>query len=198
MMVIRKEYLFKFLKLSTFWFFQKPRIIFYSSISVPNNSKKLFVRNQPLLIYGLGKIKIGKSIFGVQQSPYFFSTYSYIEARNKEAEVIIGNNTVINNALVIIANIGKISIGDNVLIGSNVQIYDSDFHNIPHEKRHDSHLFSEDVNINNNVFIGSNVTILKGVTIGYNSVIASGSLVVKSIPNNVVAAGNPCRVIKEI
>ena len=52
--------------------------------------------------------------------------------------------------------------------------------------------------ISENVFIGDNVTILKGVTIGVNSVIGNGSIVTKSIPDNVIAAGNPARVIRNI
>lgn len=57
---------------------------------------------------------------------------------------------------------------------------------------------SGEIIIENNVFIGDNVTILKGVTIGENSVIGSGSIVTKSIPANVIAVGNPAKIVKEI
>ena len=59
-------------------------------------------------------------------------------------------------------------------------------------------VIKKDVIIENNVFIGNNVTILKGVVIGENSVIGSNSLVCKSVPNNVIASGNPVKVIREI
>ena len=59
-------------------------------------------------------------------------------------------------------------------------------------------IIKKDVIIENNVFIGNNVTILKGVIIGKNSVIGSNSVVCKSIPNNVIASGNPAKVIKEL
>ncbi len=54
------------------------------------------------------------------------------------------------------------------------------------------------IHIQQNVFLGSNVTILKGVTIGRNSIIGNGSVVTKSIPDNVIAAGNPAKVIRTL
>ena len=86
-----------------------------------------------------------------------------------------------------------IHIGDNVRFGANVTIMDGDAHqNDPRAGD------NEAVVIKDNVWIGANTIVLKGVTIGKNSLIGAGSIVTKSIPDNVVAAGNPCKVIREL
>ena len=154
-------------------------------------------RFHPLLLKGKGKISFGENVqIGVISSPNFYSHYTYIEARFESSEVEIGNQVAINNGFSATA-FGKITIGDNVLIGSNCTIIDTDAHDLDPEKRHSIPL-SSDINIRENVFLGSNVTILKGVTIGKNAVIGMGSLVLNDIPENVVAAGNPARVIRNL
>lgn len=78
-------------------------------------------------------------------------------------------------------------------VGANVTIMDGDAHQDDPRAGKNVPIVIED-----NVWIGANATILKGVTIGRNSLIGAGSVVVKSIPENVIAAGNPCRVIKSL
>lgn len=119
----------------------------------------------------------------------------------------IGNNVIINiNCTFVDCN--KIRIGNNVLIASNVQIYTAT-HSVNQADRlvenWDVHsgvpyfrTYALPVTIEDNVWIGGGAIILPGVTIGKNSVIGAGSVVTKSIPANVVAVGNPCRVIREI
>lgn len=87
----------------------------------------------------------------------------------------------------------KIVIEDNVRIGANCIITDGDAH--PKDPRSGSF---RPVHICKNVWLGMNVIVLKGVTIGENSVIGAGSIVTHNIPANVVAAGNPCKVIKHL
>lgn len=151
----------------------------------------------PLLLKGKGTIEFGEKVqIGVIASPNYYSHYTYLEARNENSRIEIGANVSINNAFSAIA-FSKIVIENNVLIGNNCVIMDNDAHHLDVDKRH----FlpnSEEVIIEKNVFIGSNVTILKGVTIGENSVIGNGSIVTNSIPKNVMAAGNPARVIKDL
>jgi acetyltransferase-like isoleucine patch superfamily enzyme len=89
----------------------------------------------------------------------------------------------------------KITIGNNVLIGMGSTILDNDAHNAVAVKREQNIIPSRPVTIGDNVFIGLNCIILKGVTIGNNSVIAAGSVVFSNIPENAIAAGNPCKVI---
>jgi galactoside O-acetyltransferase len=90
-----------------------------------------------------------------------------------------------------------VTIGDNVLISPNVTISVTG-HPIHPDLRKNGDMYSFPVTIGNCVWIGSNVVITPGVTIGDNSVIGAGSVVNKDIPPNTVAAGVPCRVIREI
>ena len=136
---------------------------------------------------------------GFFPSPYFFNGYTYIEARKKGALIKIGNGTCVNNNFVAISEHKSITIGENVLIGTFVEIYDSNFHGLEPERRNiSSPEEASEVVVEANVFIGSNVRILKGVTIGRGSVIANGSIVTKSIPPGVVAGGNPAKVLKQL
>jgi acetyltransferase-like isoleucine patch superfamily enzyme len=117
-----------------------------------------------------------------------------------QAKISIGNNCALTGTS-ITCRTTSIRIGDGTIIGPNVIIVDSDFHSIwPPENRTYSMGYENDrsVVIGRNVWIGLNSIILKGVTIGDNSVIAAGSIVVKDIPANVVAAGNPASVIKSL
>lgn len=88
-------------------------------------------------------------------------------------------------------------IGDDCFIGPNVSIYTA-CHSTDPAERNTRNEWAEPVTIGNNVWIGGSVTILPGVTIGDNVTIGAGSVVTKDIPSGVVAAGNPCRIIKQL
>jgi acetyltransferase-like isoleucine patch superfamily enzyme len=119
-----------------------------------------------------------------------------ISTGTQEAKIILGDRCGISGA--VIGAINQIEIGNDAMIGANSIITDHDWHNIsPSDRRKPSHT-SKPVKIGNNVWIGINSIILKGVTIGDNSVIGANSVVTKSIPSNVIAAGNPCKVIKSL
>ena len=111
----------------------------------------------------------------------------------KGAEITVGNNSGASGLVLVAAS--KISIGNNVLIGSGSTIVDNDFHNADPQKRNDPEYSSRPVTIEDNVFIGFNCFILKGVTIGENSIIGANSTVINSIPKNSIAIGNPCKVV---
>lgn len=178
---------------------QKPRVLLYKLLS--NNfiegKPKL---HQPVQIIGYGKIVCGNDVkFGFFPSPGFLSTYAYLEARNHGSEIKIGSGTWINNNVSIISENAGVTIGENWLLGINVEIIDSDFHSISFEDRNNGKPHeSKSVKIGNNVFIGSNVKILKGVTIGDAAVIANGAVVSKDIPASTVAGGNPAKIIKHL
>lgn len=180
------------------FFFVSFRILKYkwlSNCSAVSGKPKLF---HPLLLQGRGKISFGSNVqIGVTASPNFYSHYSYLEARNAESEISIGNNVSINNAFSAVA-FSKITIHDNVLIGVNCAIIDNDGHNLSIDKRTSDEVNAAPVVVGENVFLGDNVTLLKGVTIGKNSVIGNGSIVTKDIPENVIAAGNPATVIRNL
>lgn len=108
----------------------------------------------------------------------------------------IGENFYANFNLVIVDDF-DVYIGDNVMIAPNVTITPTG-HPVDPTLRKGGMQFSIPVKIGNDVWIGANVVILPGVTIGDNSVIGAGSIVTKDIPSNVVAVGNPCKVLREI
>ena len=108
----------------------------------------------------------------------------------------IGENFYSNYNLVIL-DCAKVRIGDNVLIGPIVSIYTAG-HPLHYELRNQEYEYAFPVRIGNNVWIGGNVVINPGISIGDNSVIGSGSVLTKDIPDNVIAMGNPCKVMRKI
>ena len=110
--------------------------------------------------------------------------------------ITVGEKLFANVNLVII-DCARVTIGNNVFIGPNVGIYTAG-HPLDKERRNQGLEYAYPITIGNNVWIGAQVCVLPGVTIGDNSVIGAGSVVTKSIPANVLAAGNPCRVIRSI
>ncbi len=108
----------------------------------------------------------------------------------------IGDNFFANVNLVILDG-AKVRIGNNAFIAPNVGIYTAG-HPFDVKQRNEGLEYAFPVTIGDNVWIGAQACILPGVTIGDNTVIAGGSVVTKDIPANVIAAGNPCRVIREL
>jgi acetyltransferase-like isoleucine patch superfamily enzyme len=119
-----------------------------------------------------------------------------IATHSKTALISIGKNCGLSGT--VIGAKEKIVIGNNVLCGANTLITDFDWHGIQPDKRRTTSGESKEVVIGDNVFIGYASVILKGVTIGDNSVIGANSVVTRSIPGNVIAGGNPCRVLKTL
>ena len=116
------------------------------------------------------------------------------------ATLEIGDDTGISGGSFCAAK--SVRIGSHCLIGANVMVSDCDFHAVkPEGRRHNSDpkdIGCEPVVIEDNVWLGANVTVLKGVTIGKNTVVAAGSVVTKSLPSNVVAGGIPAKVIRNL
>lgn len=134
-----------------------------------------------------------KSLFGSVKGNFFIEPPFRCDYG---CNIEIGENFYANYNLVIL-DCAKVTIGDNVLIGPNVGIYTAG-HPLHFELRNEEWEFACPITIEDNVWIGGNVVLNPGVTVGRNSVVGSGSVVTKDIPANVVAAGNPCRVIREI
>lgn len=112
------------------------------------------------------------------------------------AHVHFGNNVYVNFNLTVVDD-GHIYVGDMVMFGPNVTIATAN-HPILPEFREKALQYNKDVHIGNNVWIGANVVIVPGITIGNNSIIGAGGIVTKDIPENVVAIGNPCKILREI
>lgn len=119
----------------------------------------------------------------------------------KNASLRIGDKTGMSTCSLYCSK--EISIGNCVKIGAGCKIMDTNFHALKWEERLDKSSDKKNrkclpICIKDNVFIGTRCIICKGVTIGANSIIAAGSVVVKDIPANCIAGGNPCKVIKFI
>ena len=110
--------------------------------------------------------------------------------------VHFGNGVYANFNLTLVDDT-HIYVGDYTMIGPNVTIATAG-HPILPELREKAYQFNQPVRIGRNCWLGAGVIVLPGVTIGDNSVIGAGSIVTKDIPANVVAVGNPCRVMREI
>lgn len=108
----------------------------------------------------------------------------------------VGNNFFANYNLTVL-DVGKVVIGKNVQIAPNVSIYTAG-HPIHPDSRNSGYEYGIGVTIGDNVWIGGNTVINPGIHIGDNVVIGSGSVVTKDLPDNVIAAGNPCKVLRKI
>ena len=139
------------------------------------------------------RIEIMKKILGktkdnflIEQS--FECDYGY--------NIEIGENFYSNHNLVIL-DANKVVFGDNVFIGPNCGFYTAG-HPLDAETRNKGLEYAKPIRVGNDVWFGGNVVVLPGVKIGNNVVIGAGSVVAKDIPENSVAVGNPCKVIKNI
>lgn len=134
---------------------------------------------------------INENLYGIIQP-------NVLNIISPNSSIIIGNNVGISGSTITATE--KITIGNNVLIGSGCIICDSDAHPIHPLDRKDciKKTKSSPIVIEDDVFIGARSIILKGVRIGHGSVIGAGSVVTKDIPPMSIAAGNPARIIKYI
>lgn len=140
-------------------------------------------RSQELLKQILGKT--GENVW--IEAP-FHCDYGY--------NIEVGENFFANYNLVIL-DVGKVKIGKNAQFAPNVAIYTAG-HPIHPDSRNSGYEYGMDVTIGDNVWLGGNTVVMPGVHIGNNVVIGGGSVVTKDIPDNVIAVGNPCRVLRKI
>jgi acetyltransferase-like isoleucine patch superfamily enzyme len=178
---------------------QRPRIWKYRALSTCAHVSGSPIRIQPVLFLGEGAIVLGHGIkFGWTTSPAYYSGYCHVEASVPGSVIEIGDDAEINNNTFIKSEGPGIRIGRLALIGSFVEIFDSDFHDLHPSRRRGGKPRMGAVELGENVFIGDGVKVLKGVTIGAHSVIGAGSVVTSSVPSGVIAAGNPARVLGEL
>lgn len=146
---------------------------------------------------GKGCISIGNNCVLVSlklANPIGLYRPCIIEAINEQSSIVIGNNFSASGVCIVSEK--SITIGDNVSIGANATIIDTDFHPINVIERNKSGLaFSEEIKIEDDVWIGMNAVILKGVTIHQGAVIGANAVITKSVPAGARAVGNPARII---
>lgn len=138
----------------------------------------------------IGKIVkelLGKSEGAFINPPFYCDYGSHIE---------VGKNFFANYNCTII-DVAKVKIGDNCQMAPNVAIYTAG-HPVHPVSRNSLYEYGIEITIGDNVWIGGNTVILPGVHIGSNTIIGAGSVVTKDIPDWVIAAGNPCKVIRKI
>ena len=157
------------------------------------NKKKIFKYNtlepgNPEEKDRLIKDILGKCGDNINIEPPFFCDYGY--------NIEIGENFFANYNFTVL-DVGKVRIGENVQVAPNVSIYTAG-HPVHPESRNSGYEYGIDITIGNNVWIGGNTCIMPGVTVGNNVVIGAGSVVTKDLPDDVIAAGNPCRIIRKI
>jgi acetyltransferase-like isoleucine patch superfamily enzyme len=178
---------------------QRPRIWKYAALSTCPRVSGSARRHQPVLFIGPGEVVLdGVVQFGWPASPLFYTGYCHVEVSAPESTIELGDGVEFNNNAMLKSEGAGIRVGRNSLFGAHVEIFDSDFHDLHPARRRDGKPKMAPVDVGDNVFVGMGVKILKGVTIGSDSVIGAGAVVSSSIPSGVVAAGNPARVVREL
>lgn len=150
---------------------------------------RIFVRKYPESNITIGKnckflSRKNSNLIGINHN-------CIISTSQRGAIIEIGDNCGFSGT--VIGCFNKITIANNVRCGANTVITDSDWHQ--NDRRVGDPM---PIHISENAWLGLNVVVLKGVSIGENSIIGANSVVVKDIPPNVVAAGNPCKIIKNL
>lgn len=162
-----------------------------------------FKINGRLIIHRTGKITIGDNVIinSSRSSNPIGGDERTILVAEENAQIVIGNGVGISNSCIWAKS--SVTIEDDVKIGGDCKIYDTDFHSITYNNRIKGHLYDPDIKtkpiiIHEGVFIGAHSIILKGVSIGKHSVVGAGSVVTKSIPDYQVWGGNPAKYIKTL
>lgn len=167
-------------------------------------AEKVRLQGRPIVSLAMGsRIQIGaRSVLcSVGQATALGINHPVVlRTLRPDAEIVIGADTGISGGAICAAS--SIRIGAGCLIGANVTLADTDFHAVqPMNRRYNNNAHEiavAPIVIGDNVFIGTGAFILKGVTIGNNSVVGAASVVTRDVPANSIVAGNPARVVRRI
>lgn len=136
----------------------------------------------------LFKKLLPKAKTGLWLQPPFYCDYGY--------NMLIGEKVFFNFNCVVL-DVAEVIIGNRTLFGPNVQIYTAT-HPLNHQERSSGLEYAKPISVGEDVWVGGSAIICPGVSIGDRSVIGAGSVVTRDIPADVIAAGNPCRVVRSI
>ena len=162
-------------------------------LAIMNRKKNILLKEFNDILDYDRRSEIIKELFGKVGKNYYIEPPLRMDYG---CNTYIGDNFYANCELIIL-DVNKVTIGNNVFIGPRVNIFTA-AHPVWAPIRNKQLEFGKEIKIGNDVWIGGNTTINPGVTIGDDVVIGSGSVVNKDIPSHVVAAGNPCKVIRKI
>ena len=163
-------------------------------VTFPKIRGRVFLRNRGEIVFGK-QVRINSSYAA---NAIGGQTFMSIKVR-PGAQLTVGNNVALSNSAIYCAD--KITIEDDVFIGGDCKIYDTDFHSVFYNERlavPEEGKRTAPVTIKKGVLVGTGSIVLKGVTIGEKSVIGAGSVVSKNIPSNEIWGGNPVRFIRKI
>ena len=174
------------------WFILKYKKVSYTTY--PKISGRIFISGYGNILIGK-RVSINSSLFS---NPIGGDTRTLISV-DKGATLKIGDYTGFSN--IAISCKEKVTIGKHVKIGGSVKIYDNDFHSLSFHmrKNRDTDLpIKKPVELKDGCFIGAHSIILKGVTVGEQSIVGAGSVVAKSIPDGEIWGGNPAKLIRKL
>jgi maltose O-acetyltransferase len=178
---------------------QRPRIWKYRALSTCLRVSGTPIELQPVLFVGSGEVVLGEGVqFGWRSSPLFYTGYCHVEVTGPAARIEIGDRTEFNNNTMLKSEGPGLRIGADGLFGAHVEVFDSNFHDLHPDRRNCGTPKMAPVDVGRNVFVGMGVKILKGVTVGDDSVIGAGAVVSSSVPSGVIVAGNPARIVGEL
>lgn len=150
---------------------------------------RVFIKNK-------GEITLGNNVY-LNSYPDGDFYITGLITHKEDAKITIGNNCLLNGAF-IHSNI-SVKIGNYCMFGPGTKIVDNNSHRISKDiKERRKPPIRKPINIKDNVWVGMNALILKGVTIGENSIVAAHSVVTKDVPPNVIVGGNPAKIIKHL
>ena len=178
---------------------QRPRIWKYRAMWTCRRLTGNPVILQPVLFLGQGEIVLGRDVvFGWRGSPLYYTGYSHVEASGAASRIEVGDGVVFSNNVYVKSEGAGIQIGPSAGLGAFVEVIDSDFHDLDPRRHWSGTPDTAPVVIGPNVMVMSGTRVLKGVTIGEDSIIGVGSVVTSSIPAGVLAAGAPARIVREL
>jgi len=167
---------------------------FYLHFQKVQLGRKISFKNRPI-IKNRGTIIIGNKVtFDSFPDGEFCRTR--VITNYKNSKIIIGDNSLLRGATIWASD--KITIGNNFLAAPFAWVVDNDAHGIDPARRDNRYAKAAPVTIGNNVWVGYRAIVLKGVSIGDNSIIAAGAIVTKSIPADSIAAGIPAKVVGKV